>query len=309
MPNAHDNFTPGATPAISVLLPVHNGGPYLWAAVGSVLAQTRADFELVAIDDGSTDASADVLRAAAKTDPRVVFVTRPNRGLVHTLNEAIGIARGPYLARMDADDLSHPDRFAKQAAYLDAHPNCVLVGSRVRVVDPDGLPIRHMANEPDHDRIDHAHLTCGWPVVHPAVMMRADAVRQIGGYREQYNTLEDLDLFLRLAEVGRLANLPDVLLDYRQHFASVTHSREAKQQELRQAILDETHARRGRPPPARLPPPSPPRRRADQHRLWAWAALKNGHRRTARKHAVATVRADPLRSDAWRLLACAIRGH
>ncbi len=296
-------------PAISVLLPVYNGQRYLRDAVDSVLAQTRADFELIAVDDGSSDATPAILREYAAADARVRVVSRPNRGLVHTLNEALALATAPYLARMDADDVCRPDRFAKQAAFLDARGDCVLVGSRVLVVDPAGLPIRTMCDERDHAAIDAAHLNCGWPLVHPAVMMRADAVRRVGGYRDPYNTLEDLDLFLRLAEVGCLANLPDVLLHYRMHFASVTHSKEARQQQLRQAILDEAHARRGQPAGPRLAPPARPRRRADQHRGWAWSALKAGHVRTARKHAAIAVGRGPLTTDAWRVLACALRGH
>ena len=297
------------TPKISVVLPVYNGSRYLRPALDSVLAQAMSDFELIALDDGSTDATPAVLAEYAARDPRVRVVSRPNKGLVHTLNEGIDLARGPYLARMDADDLCRPERFAKQAAHLDAHPDCVLVGSRVLSVDPDGLPIRLMAEEQAHEAIDAAHLNCGWPVVHPAVLMRADAVRKVGCYRDEYNTLEDLDLFIRLAEVGRLANLPDVLLEYRQHFGSVTHTRAAKQNELRQGLYDEARARRGQPPGPRLPPPGPQKPRSEQHRAWAWSALKNGHPRTARKHALQTVRHAPLSTQSWRVLACALRGH
>ncbi len=298
-----------SSPRISVLLAVYNGERYLRQAVDSVIGQTFGDFELVAIDDGSSDATPAILNGYAARDGRVRVVSRPNRGLTNTLNEGLALARAPYLARMDADDLCLPERFARQVAHLDAHPDCVLVGSRVLVVDPDGLPIRHMAHEQAHEAIDHAHLNRGWPVVHPAVMMRLDAVREVGGYRDQYNTLEDTDLFLRLAEVGRLANLPEVLLHYRQHFASVTHTKAAKQHELRQALYDETHARRGEAVADRLPPPPPPMPRSDQHHDWAWAALKNGYPRTARKHAVETLRRAPFSSRSWRVLACALRGH
>lgn len=212
---------------------------------------------------------------------------------------------------MDADDVCEPDRFERQVAFLRAHPECVLVGSRVLLTDPAGLPIQETCDELTHDQIDHAHLTRGWPVVHPAVTMRADAVRRVGGYRDAYNTLEDLDLFLRLAEVGKLANLPDVLLRYRQHFGSVTHRKEAEQNRIRQAIYDETAVRRGgipAPPPDK-PIRTRPRRPFEQHRLWAWMALKGGHVQTARKHALATLRRSPWHLDHWKLMACAIRGH
>ncbi len=283
-----------AHPAVSVLLPVYNGGRYLRAAVDSVLAQTFTDFELLAIDDGSTDASAAVLRVVRRPTPGSASSPGPTAGWsTRSTRGSPWPAAGTWPA-WTPTTCAGPTASPQQVAYLDAHPDCVLVGSRVLLVDPAGLPIRHMADERDHDAIDHAHLNCGWPVVHPAVMMRTGRGPRVGGsYRDQYNTLEDTDLFLRLAEVGRLANLPEVLLDYRQHFGSVTHTRAAKQHELRQGLYDETRARRGLPPADRLSPPPQPRPRSEQHRAWAWSALKNGHVRTARKHAAATVRHGP----------------
>jgi len=297
-------------PPISVLLAVYNGQRFLREAVDSILAQTFPDFEFITIDDGSTDGTLPLLKEYAARDPRVHLVSRPNKGLTLTLNEGLAVARGEFIARMDADDIAQPQRFEKQIAYLRQHPDCVVLGSRVLLIDPDGLPIRQWCRELAHDEIDAAHLNRGWPVVHPAVMLRTAAVRQVGGYREQYNTLEDLDLFLRLAEVGKLANLPDVLLKYRQHFASVTHSKAEQQSRLRQAIYNETYARRGVAPPAAPPPDLPePRRPHQQHSLWAWSALKAGNVTTARKHALATVRRAPLSLDSWQVLACAIRGR
>ena len=168
-----------------------------------------------------------------------------------------------------------------------------------------------MACEQTHEQIDQAHFDRGWPVVHPATLMRLSAIQQVGGYRDEFNTLEDLDLFLRLAEVGKLANLPDVLLRYRQHFGSVTHSREQKQIEIRQAIYDQTRIRRGMPPET-----SPPllnrfrdRHRYEQHQVWAWGALKAGNHRTARKHAIKTVMLAPFAFNSWRTLGCVLRGR
>jgi len=303
-------YTMPVSPTISVLLAVYNGQRYLRDAVDSILTQTFTDFELIVIDDGSTDRTLPILQEYAKKDGRVRLVTRANKGLTPTLNESIGLACGEFLARMDADDIAMPDRFQKQIDYLRANEDCVLVGSRVLLIDPDGLPIRPWCGELSHKEIDDAHLNRGWPVVHPAVMMRTDAVRRIGNYRECYDTLEDLDLFLRLAEVGKLANLPDVLLKYRQHFASVTHSKADQQRRIRQAIYDETYARRGIAIPAGSQTTElGPRRAHEQHRFWAWAALGAGNVNTARKHALATVRRAPWSPDSWRVLACALRGH
>jgi glycosyltransferase involved in cell wall biosynthesis len=297
-------------PPITVLLAVYNGQTYLREAVDSVLGQTFGDFEFLIIDDGSKDQTPAILREYEKRDARIRLVARPNKGLTHTLNEGLSLARGEFLARMDADDLCLPQRFERQIAYLREHADCVLVGSRVLLMDPEGLPIREMCFEQSHEEIDSAHLNRGWPVVHPATMMRMSALRQIGGYRDEFNTLEDLDLFLRLAEVGRLANLPEVLLRYRQHFASVTHSKEEKQNQIRQAIYDQTRVRRGLP--ADVPPGvgrTRPRKRHEQHRLWAWSALKAGNIQTARKHALKTLQGAPFSVESWRLMACALRGR
>jgi glycosyltransferase involved in cell wall biosynthesis len=295
---------------ITVLLAVFNGQEYLREAVESVLSQTFGEFEFLIIDDGSTDNSLAILREYARRDGRIRLVTRPNKGLTNTLNEGLSLATGEFLARMDADDVCMPRRFERQISYLKEHADCVLIGSRVLLMDPEGMPIREMCVEQTHDEIDSAHLNRGWPVVHPAATMRLSALKHIGGYRNEFNTLEDLDLFLRLAEVGKLANLPDILLHYRQHFASVTHSKEQKQMEIRQAIYDQTRTRRGLPPDV---PPTPsrlkPREKHEQHRFWAWAALKAGHKRTAWKHALKTVRQAPFKMDSWRLLACAVRGR
>src|ERR1019366_7969474 len=192
-----------STPRVSVLLAVYNGEKYLRYAVESILAQTFMDYEFIIIDDGSTDDTQMILKHYETQHENLRVITRANKGLTATLNEGLAQARGEFLARMDADDIALPKRLGKQVAYLCAHPETVLLGSRVLLIDPEGLAIREQCCETTHDQIDALHLNNGWPVVHPSVMMRTAAVRQVGGYREPYNTLEDLDLFLRLAEIGK----------------------------------------------------------------------------------------------------------
>ncbi|MFD1958687.1 glycosyltransferase family 2 protein [Novosphingobium panipatense] len=126
-------------PRVSVLLPCYNGAAYLEEAVRSILLQTFADFELIVVDDGSTDATADILARMGRRDPRLRVVRQPNGGIVAALNTAIAHARGEYIARMDADDVSFPERFAFQVAWLDAHPATVLVGGYA-VGDPRPTP-------------------------------------------------------------------------------------------------------------------------------------------------------------------------
>src|ERR1700716_545696 len=123
-------------------MPVFNGGSYLAAAVESVLKQSFGDFELLAIDDGSTDQSVSVLSGFARSDGRIRLITQANAGIVASLNRALGLARGEYVARMDADDVALPSRLAMQVAFLDGHPDVAVVGSAIRLIDADGNAIR-----------------------------------------------------------------------------------------------------------------------------------------------------------------------
>lgn len=298
-------------PTVSVLMAVYNGEEYLRQAVDSVLAQTFGDFEFIIIDDGSTDSSSRMLEAYSRQDSRIRCISRPNKGLTKSLNEALRMARGDLIARMDADDVCLPQRFEKQVAYLREHPEIVLIGSRVQFIDPDGWPINFKPGMMlTHEEIDAALLRKGWPMVHPAVMMRRQAVMDIGGYSEAYLTNQDHDLFLRLAERGRVANLPDVLLQYRQHFGSISLAKSKQQGDNIEAILREAYQRRGMTMPNGLLNSRPkPMSQLDYHRSWCWAALAAGNIRTARKHAMLGFKKTPMSPLSWRMMYCALRGR
>jgi len=298
-------------PTVSVLLPVYNGARYLRPAVESILAQTFADFELIAVDDGSTDRSLAMLREYARRDPRVHVISRPNTGIAGALNDALAAARGEFLARMDADDISHPERFARQLDHLRGHPDCVLLGSRVMLIDPYASPLYETDHALTHEHIE-AELfeAVGWAVVHPSAMMRADPVRQVGGYRSEYVPIEDLDLFLKLTEIGRAANLPEALLQYRQHPQSANRTRYAEQEAKKRACLADAYARRGLQMPADWKPRpriiTPP---VVEFRNWGWTALQRHRPDAARRHALSVVRRLPMSIDSWKLLFCALRGR
>jgi len=206
------------TPRVSVILPIYNGEPFLADAVGSILAQTFRDFELIAIDDGSTDASWDTIDRFARADSRVTALRQANAGMVTALNRGLSLARGELIARMDQDDVAHPERFVRQLAFVDAHPDVSVVGSAVTLIGKAGERIRDVDYPSTPDAISE-FLERGSPLAHPAVMMRRDAVRAVGCYRAAYRYAEDYDLWLRMAEKYRLANLPDRLLRYRDHAA------------------------------------------------------------------------------------------
>ena len=297
-------------PQLAVVMPVYNAQRYLAEALRSVLSQTFTDFELIVVDDGSKDDSLSIVKQVAGRDPRLKLISRPNTGIVGALTDGVHASRAELIARMDADDLCLPQRFEKQVAFLREHADHVLVGSRVLLIDPDGSPICLWATQTTNEEIDGAHLERRWPMVHPAIMMRKSALMAVGGYRKEYNTLEDLDLFLRLAERGKLANIPEVLLHYRQHFGSSCFERSATMNGIRESIFKETYARRG----LNTDVPSdayraPPRSELSEANRWAWMALKDGHVSTARKYARFLLARRPLSVDSWRLLYCAMRGH
>ncbi|MCP3980400.1 MAG: glycosyltransferase [bacterium] len=209
------------TPRISVIMPVFNARDHVSQALDSVLSQTCRDFEVVLIDDGSTDGGGEILRGYAERDERIRLFVQQNRGLIETLNRGFALARGEFLARMDADDVSLPERFARQLDYLTEHTDVAGLGCALQYMSDDGLlprTLRH-PTEPEEVRremLQHSALA------HPTVMLRAAAVSELGGYRAAFRHAEDYDLWLRLAERWDLANLPDVLLHYRLHAGQVS---------------------------------------------------------------------------------------
>jgi glycosyltransferase involved in cell wall biosynthesis len=298
-------------PTVSVLMPVYNAGYYLRAAVESILTQTFEDFELLTLDDGSTDSSLSILREFEAIDSRMRVRSRENKGLVPTLNELIADARGRYLARMDSDDICRPQRFEKQTTYLETHPECVAVGSRVLFIDPEGMPIFEPANELTHEEIDSGHMSgvMAMRICHPSVMMRKTAIVQAGGYWE-HHFAEDLDLFLRLAEVGRLANLSETLFEYRQHLHSLSHSYPTEYRKFSKLAIDDASKRRGididrQTFESMLKPEST----AEISRRWAWWALSAGNLATARKHAIKALVRQPFSIENLMVVAHTIRGH
>lgn len=298
-------------PAISVLMSVRNTAPYLAAAIRSVLEQTFDDFEFLIVNDGSTDGSGEIIADHARRDPRIRVLEGPGRGISVALNIGLEHARAALVARMDGDDLCLPTRLEKQCAFMQSHPEHVLVGCRCILIDPQGRPICEKPDTPaDHEQIDALLLQTRWPIVHPSVMMRADAVARVGRYLERYLTVEDHDLFLKLAEIGKLANLPEVLMLYRQHFKSTVYTTADSQIRNLVEIVTAACARRGIPVPegVRVRPPDMVSE-AEHRRLWAWRALAAGNKATARHHAIGALRALPFQLESWRAVACALRGH
>jgi glycosyltransferase involved in cell wall biosynthesis len=211
------------TPFVSVIMSVWNDAAFVGQAIDSILQQSFADFEFLIVDDHSSDGSAAVIAQHAAIDARIRVLPTGNKGRVAALNRLLREARGPLVALMDSDDLSAPERFSRQLAFLNAHPDHGAVSCDCDKIDSAGI----MLDRPPIDRpSSHAGLVANFesgPLLnHNAVMMRRATLVQIGGYRAAFRHAEDYDLWLRLSEVAKLANLPETLVTYRIHARQVS---------------------------------------------------------------------------------------
>jgi len=299
------------TPVVSVVMPVYDAQAYLGLALDSILAQTFSDFELIAVDDGSRDSSLAILERHAARDPRLRVIARPHAGVVATRNVALAEARANWVAVMDADDVAHPERLARQVAHLRSHPEVLALGAGVEIIDPDGWPIRRLKVPLDHAAIDAALMRGrGEALVHPVVMFRRDAMLAAAGYREGCDSVEDLDLYLRLAERGHLANLPETLLQYRHHLRKSTYEKGSEHRRIVNVVLRDARLRRGLGAAAgfELPPAASDTPAIDYWCEWVRQAVIGGNLATARKYAFAVLRQEPRRLRSWQLLLRALLG-
>jgi glycosyltransferase involved in cell wall biosynthesis len=210
-------------PRVSVLLPVYNGTPHLASAIESVLAQSFTDFELLILNDGSTDDSAAI--AQSYQDSRIRYFEHPNMGLPATLNKGARFARGEFLFRQDQDDLSYPDRFMRQVAYLDAHPDVAVLGTWARIF-VDGNPAAAFR----YHRHPVAPVTIALcaifdsTFVHSSVAFRRSTFEALGGYScdPMRQPPEDFELWSRMCRLHPTANLAEILVDYREVASSMS---------------------------------------------------------------------------------------
>lgn len=206
-------------PEVSVVMPVRNARRFLDEAVRSVLGQTFSDFEFVVLDDASDDGSAELLRGWARRDRRVRLVASPRPlGLSGSSNAVVRASRAPLVARMDADDVAHPERLARQLEVMRARPDVVLVGALSEGIDAEGRRVR------PRDRWRLARASLFPPFPHASATFRRAAFEEVGGYREECAGWEDQDLFLRLSRLGPIVVLPDALHLYRYHVSNSTGS-------------------------------------------------------------------------------------
>lgn len=219
----HNDFL-SVRPLVSILLPVYNGGPYLSSAIESILTQTYRHIELIIINDGSTDDSAEIIEKFP--DPRIRYFDQVNKGLPATLNRAIGLVRGEYIARQDADDISYPTRIEKQVSFLEANPEYGIVGSWSEIWDGNSKTDRSHRHPIQNDML-RFNLIFDSYFVHSSVMLRKSVFDMVGQYSEERSRQpEDYELWSRILRSGKYkcANLPEVLVCYREVPQSICRS-------------------------------------------------------------------------------------
>lgn len=289
-------------PAVSFVIPVYNAAPYLRETLASVRWQTFEDWEAVCVDDGSTDASAAILADFAAADPRFRVLRQANSGITAALTRGDRAARSDLIARLDSDDVATPDRLERQLAYLRGHPECVGVGSQAMLIDRKGAPMGRQAYALDHEEIERRLLAGeGGTVAHPALTFRREAAERVGGHRAAYEWAHDADLLVRLTRVGRLANLPELLLLYRQHPRNTSRIRHAEIRTQMLGLLREAYAARGTQlPPSLADKLSKPSRQSSLIGKWARRAARNGYPATAWRLWREQLAQSPTAPETWR---------
>jgi glycosyltransferase involved in cell wall biosynthesis len=297
-------------PLVSVVMPVYNAERYVAEAIESILAQTFRDFEFLIIDDGSTDRSLSILKRYAERDPRIDLVSRPNTGYLTALNEMLAMARGEFIARIDADDVALPERFEVQVAYLREHPEIVCLGSMVQCIDEAGRFLFEGHDfAMDHEAIQEEALRGCTPLAHCSMMMRREAVLAVNGYDPAFYLVEDLDLQLRLGERGKLVNLPQILQKYRWHGQSISAKKQALQLDRAKLAVLRAWERRSIERRDFSKPPWRPTNRRSRFEFavrYGWVGYMRGDREMAQAYAAKAIRLIPWRTDGWRLLACIV---
>jgi len=231
------------TPRVSVVMAAYNGARHLREAVDSILGQSLTDLELIVVDDASTDATPQILSEYVAQDARVSVLTNDsNQGPFVSGNRGLAAARAPLIARMDADDISHPDRMLRQATFLEANPDHMLVGNSYRAIDDTGAA-QYLKVKPTDAFGVRWTMRFRCPIEHPGAMFRASfpdgtPVR----YDESHPIAQDFELFVRLTDAGKAAILPEVLFSYRTHPTNITSTRTAEQRRISYQIAQDVQA-------------------------------------------------------------------
>jgi glycosyltransferase involved in cell wall biosynthesis len=299
----------GVAPTVSVLVTAHNAGRYIRTALESLQKQTLEDIEIVVVDDGSTDDTADIVGVMAAEDPRIRLIRgRVCVGISRAANRGLAACRADIIARMDADDVAYPDRLEKQLAFFRAS-DAVAVGCYVEFIDAKGRQLTVIESPTDNDTIQDMLLQGDCTLWHTGSMIDAAALRRVNGYNVEYGSAVDVDLWLRLGEVGKLANQPEVLQQYRFYNASVSAKKRDQQMNLcRRATLEAAERRGVEPRFQQKDHWRAGSTRASRLRFTlrlGWWAFRNDRPKTTAIYAVKSLGLSPLSREPWAMLRAA----
>lgn len=223
---------PNSKALISVVMSVYNGELYLDEAIQSILTQTYSKFEFIIIDDGSTDNSLEIIKKYKKEDSRIVLISRENRGLIYSLNEGISLAKGKYIARMDADDISTHNRFKEQCTFMEEHKEVGVCGSFVELFYENNNT-KYWTFPTKNDELK-TRLLFSVPVAHPSVLIRKSIIDKYSlVYEEEYKNAEDYAFWLEFSNYTKFANINQVLLKYRYLEVSVSRQADKSKNDVR----------------------------------------------------------------------------
>jgi glycosyltransferase involved in cell wall biosynthesis len=211
----------GKAPLVSVVMSIYNDEKFVKNSIESMLAQTFSDFELIIVNDGAIDSSAEII--SLFNDPRIVLISQENKGLASALNLGIMSARGEFIARQDADDVSEKYRLENQVRFLQENPNIGIVGCDAWIIGEEGYRIQKTTfPADDHSIKEMLFKKEENPFIHGAVMFRKDIAEKVGFYRSEFKKCQDIDLWLRMAEITTLANIPNALYSWRFRKGSIS---------------------------------------------------------------------------------------
>lgn len=241
MPLDRDTAIAGVVPTVSVVMSVYNGASTLAATIESVLAQTGVTFELIIVDDGSTDGSSAIISEFAARDFRIRVLTQANQGLTCALVAGCSLARGRYIARQDCGDLSMPSRLRRQAACLDTQEGVVLTSCATRFMGPQSEFLYTVVQTSSQLMLSlrgQSPETLRGPSSHGSTMFRRDAYEKVGGYRPEFRVAQDLDLWTRLVEIGACVAIEDPLFEARLEPGGISASKREEQVEATRIIAE-----------------------------------------------------------------------
>ena len=220
--NGHRNNISKDIPLITVIMSVFNGSQWLSESIESVLKQTFSKFEFIIVDDGSTDNSVEIIKRYQSQDSRIHLIVKNNSGLADSLNHAIQIARGQWIARLDADDICEPMRLEKQFIFSQHNPSIVFIGTGHSVINSQGQVEGIYDYPTNHAQLLSNLINIRKYPAHSSAFYRSDVVRSVGGYRPRMKRSQDCDLWLRLSEMGQLASLKEPLIRLRYHSEQIS---------------------------------------------------------------------------------------